>query len=76
MLHELIGLQHAEQPHLLAEAAVVAVLRKHGQAYVRVDAVALVVPHVAELAADDRKRAADRCLYLDVDHSHRDDLLA
>jgi hypothetical protein len=41
-----------------------------------VDAVALVVPHVAELAADDRKRAADRCLYLDVDHSHRDDLLA
>src|SRR5690349_1852478 len=64
MLHDLIGLQHAEQSHFLAKTAVVALLRKHGEAYVRMNAVARVMSHVAELAADDRERPADRCLYL------------
>ncbi len=75
MLDDLIRLQHAKQSHLLAETADVAVLRKHGDRHVRVNPVTLVVSHVAELAADDCKRPADRCLYLDVDRSHRADLL-
>src|SRR6185312_6291559 len=71
MLHDLIGLQHAEQSDFLAKTAVVALFRKHGEAYVRMNAMARVMSHVAELAADDRERTADRCLYLDVDRSHR-----
>ena len=70
VLDDFIGLQDADQPDLLAEAAVVAILRKHGELDVGVNAIARVMPHVAELAANDGNGPADSRLHFDNDHGH------